>query len=92
MGVDYNFPENHEEWLPYITLVFIDLHGMSGLRWLLHTGIIRDSFGSIVFLLVGNLKKTHTHKLLLVSFRGVLNSYLLCCSVPLGFYIFEYHH
>lgn len=81
MWVKHNFPEKHEQWLPYVTLVFIDLHGVFDLRWLLHTGVIRHSFGSIVLLFVGNLKNTHTHNKLLLSWRGALNAYLLNVSV-----------
>lgn len=57
MGVDYNFLENYEEWFFYIILVFIDFYGMFGFRWFFYMGIIRDFFGSIVFLFVGNFNK-----------------------------------
>lgn len=40
MWVKHDFPENHMEQPPYITLVFINLHGVFDLRWLLHMGII----------------------------------------------------
>lgn len=80
MAVNHNFPEHHEERLPYITLVFIDLNGMFDLRWLLHVGVIWESFDSIVFLLVGDLKK-HTQNKPLLSFRNGLNSYLLNFNV-----------
>lgn len=55
MLVNHNFPESHEERLPYVTLVFIDLSGVFDRRWLPHMGVIWESFGSVMFLLVGDL-------------------------------------
>lgn len=41
--------------LAYITLVPVDLHGVSDLRWFLHVGVVGAAFLGLVLLLVGNL-------------------------------------